>query len=144
MHIKTANGKKKIVMSRKEWDTIGKKAGWSGRLQDVGEFNHDMIVSAGDNPDTVYFTAEIPEGVKPSARILYDMNQFLLSDIEDVLEHYPTLKRALVRISQKRGHFQQIVEEQKFDIDEFVGERQAERAYEEPGRLDSIMRHDED
>ena len=28
MHIKTANGKKKIVMSRKEWESIGKKAGW--------------------------------------------------------------------------------------------------------------------
>ena len=28
MHIKTANGKKKIVMSRSEWESIGKKAGW--------------------------------------------------------------------------------------------------------------------
>ena len=29
MHIKTANGKKKVVISRKEWETIGKKAGWT-------------------------------------------------------------------------------------------------------------------
>ena len=29
MHIKTANDKKKIVISRREWETIGKKAGWT-------------------------------------------------------------------------------------------------------------------
>ena len=29
MHIKTANGKKKVVMSRGEWLEIGKRAGWN-------------------------------------------------------------------------------------------------------------------
>jgi len=28
MYIKTANGKQKIVMSRSEWEAIGKRAGW--------------------------------------------------------------------------------------------------------------------
>ena len=28
MHIKTANGKKRVAMSRREWEFIGKQAGW--------------------------------------------------------------------------------------------------------------------
>ena len=31
MHIKTANGKKKIALSRSEWEAIGKQAGWIPR-----------------------------------------------------------------------------------------------------------------
>jgi len=39
MHIKTANGKKTISMSQKEWRQIGKRAGWiqmvpKNKLQD--------------------------------------------------------------------------------------------------------------
>ena len=38
MHIKKANGKKNIVMSRKEWETIGKKAGWTSDWDDQTMF----------------------------------------------------------------------------------------------------------
>lgn len=38
MHIKTANGKKQISISRGEWETIGKKAGWDrGYIADLKE-----------------------------------------------------------------------------------------------------------
>ena len=33
MHIKTANGKKKVVMSKREWQAIGKKAGWEEPIE---------------------------------------------------------------------------------------------------------------
>ena len=36
MQIKTANGKKKVVISRREWELIGKKAGWQAFDQDPG------------------------------------------------------------------------------------------------------------
>ena len=37
MHIKKANGKKKVVMSRKEWLAMGKKAGWTDSPSGVGD-----------------------------------------------------------------------------------------------------------
>lgn len=36
MHIKTANGKEKLVLSREEWKEIGKRAGWGGGPHDAG------------------------------------------------------------------------------------------------------------
>ena len=36
MHIKTAGGEKKIVMSRREWESIGKKAGWKRTEKSAG------------------------------------------------------------------------------------------------------------
>jgi len=35
MHIKTANGKKTILMSHREWKAIGRQAGWASGLSDV-------------------------------------------------------------------------------------------------------------
>jgi hypothetical protein len=34
MKIVTANGKQKVVMNRKEWESIGKKAGWNDDEED--------------------------------------------------------------------------------------------------------------
>ena len=43
MHIKTANGKKKIVMSRKEWESIGKKAGWTKHAERTIDEWHEAV-----------------------------------------------------------------------------------------------------
>jgi len=42
MKIVTASGKRSIVMSRKEWEAIGKKAGWTRK---------DPVKNADDNGD---------------------------------------------------------------------------------------------
>jgi KaiC/GvpD/RAD55 family RecA-like ATPase len=40
MKVVTANGKQKVVMNRKEWESIGKTAGW--RNEDVGELTEEQ------------------------------------------------------------------------------------------------------
>ena len=37
--IKTASGKKTIKMSKKEWQSIGKKAGWMKKAENIGSFD---------------------------------------------------------------------------------------------------------
>jgi len=36
MQLKTANGKQTLVISHKEWEAIGKRAGWGGGTYDAG------------------------------------------------------------------------------------------------------------
>jgi len=43
MHIKTADGKKKVVMSRREWESIGRKASWDG----AGEVSQTVMSQTG-------------------------------------------------------------------------------------------------
>jgi hypothetical protein len=48
MKIVTANGKQKVVMTRKEWESIGKKAGWS----DAGDTDVTLNDQAGQKDST--------------------------------------------------------------------------------------------
>ena len=70
MHIKTANGKKKIVISRKEWDAIGKKAGWEnnlwGLIKKVNEYvdmNADKLadLNLGELIALAYNLSDLPK-----------------------------------------------------------------------------------
>jgi hypothetical protein len=66
MKITTANGKKKIVMTRKEWEAIGKQAGWNdmggGDAEPLG-FDRDPEPSA--DPDSkLRGELKIKEGLK--------------------------------------------------------------------------------
>ena len=46
--IKTASGKKTIKMSRKEWESIGKTAGWADEWGDDGYYENDEIEGVPD------------------------------------------------------------------------------------------------
>lgn len=48
MQIKTASdGKKKVVMSRKEWESIGKKAKWGPYQEEEKKIDRDTVWEAG-------------------------------------------------------------------------------------------------
>ena len=53
----TANGKKKIVMTRKEWKAIGKKAGWDGE--------NDEPTTPASAPDSGVEWDKVPSTVPP-------------------------------------------------------------------------------
>jgi len=53
MKIVTANDKKKLVMSRVEWEAMGKKAGWTEKI--------NLVKEAGQTGDTPRFGKEYAE-----------------------------------------------------------------------------------
>jgi len=63
MKIVTAGGKQKIVMTRKEWKAIGKKAGWTKMSQsDVGD-SRKILVWSGVKSVTVVDDEDPGDGV---------------------------------------------------------------------------------
>ena len=71
--IKTANGKKKVKMSRKEWQSIGKKAGWD----DTGEGEHDV----SDVPRTILLYGRSGVGKSYFAKQLAEMYKLQLNNV---------------------------------------------------------------
>ena len=46
--IKTASGKKQIKISKKEWEALGKKAGWDKKAELLMLNNDDVAKDEGD------------------------------------------------------------------------------------------------
>ena len=89
--IKTASGKKQIKISRKEWDSIGKKAGWDA----VVEGDEGTVIKG--TPDRIenlrniatFIKENCPRGEDPLMHKLNGYGEQLLiiaRDIEDKLK----------------------------------------------------------
>ena len=61
MQIKKANGKKKVVISRKEWEMIGKKAGWEDAIKGVEKMTPEERASAKKDTMKRIFPPELLE-----------------------------------------------------------------------------------
>ena len=106
--IKTASGKKTIKMSKKEWEAIGKKAGWDlpdpswhggpsytpFNIEDVEkQIKNILLLVDGEEDD-----AQLFEDIKD--RLEYnddevsddDVNEAINSAIEENREHYRRIK----------------------------------------------------
>ena len=84
--IKTASGKSKIKISKKEWQSIGKKAGWMDKEADYGDrFDKGLTYKA---------VIESPDGV----------NEFERSDLGQGMFRYP--EEAKTAVQDNIGQFE--------------------------------------
>ena len=115
MHIKTANGKRKLAISRKEWLSIGKTAGWTGQGRYTGGFPFTATLSAGEEPEAIFITADYPDDIPVHRAALSEMTDWVEKFAREVAEeNYPSLKKLVLKIRKKgpKDMFQ-IVEEEE-------------------------------
>ena len=66
---KTTNGKQKINISKKEWETMGKKAGWMNDLMEEEEYGNDAEY------EDAHPQIELPLGMGDSVKLKDDALQ---------------------------------------------------------------------
>lgn len=85
MHIKKANGKKKLVISRKEWELIGKKAQWNPRTLERAQRSWDDMVPE-DNEDP--FVESLLDDIRGQMPWPDDMDDKIRELVESDVEKY--------------------------------------------------------
>ena len=99
--VETANGKKNIIISKKEWTSLGKTAGWfsSPKIPAEGEFGYGL------NAEAMKMLAKYQIGVTDLFR--YDTPNSFYPDIYNGIQeakkgNNEPLKKALVAQFEKR------------------------------------------
>ena len=77
--VKTASGKKTIKISKKEWHSIGKKAGWEDTMKDLGRYNAAFPIKEKN--------AEILP--MPLYDDINEINGEIMSWVEKYMDNYP-------------------------------------------------------
>jgi hypothetical protein len=87
MKIITANGKSKVKMSQKEWQDIGKKAGWTKTAQVIDEASKENIAQTAAQAMAT-FVSQYPNS--------QDQGQFELETVEETLAKLLPINRGVV------------------------------------------------